>query len=168
MYINTESLEFWSFVVRLLAALLLGAVVGLDREVKNKPAGINTFILVSVGAAAYTMVTIEFAAAYAERAGGSDPTRLVQGLVGGIGFLGAGAIIGSRGGGHLRGIGTGALIWLSGSIGIACGLGLYVYAAVVAVLSTLTVLVTEYLQLRYGQRDALVEGDEDANDRSGS
>ena len=159
MEINTENLTLSSFTVRLLVALLCGAIVGLERELKRKPAGINAFMIVSMASAAYTMATMEFAAVYSDRDISADPTRLVQGLVGGMGFLGAGAIIGSRAGDYLQGIATGALIWLAGSIGIACGLGLFVYALVVSVLAALTLLVSEYAQVLFGQRQKLVEPD---------
>lgn len=164
MEVFTESLSFGNFVLRLGAALFCGVIIGLEREMKHKPAGVNAFMIVSMASAAYTMATMEFAAAYADSDVSADPTRLVQGLVGGMGFLGAGAIIGSRSGDYLQGIATGALIWLAGSIGIACGLGLYVYALIVSVMAAAALIISEFLQLKFGRRKQLVEPDPDDED----
>lgn len=164
MEVFTENLTFASFTLRLFAALFCGLIIGLERELKHKPAGVNSFMIVSMASAAYTMATMEFAAAYADSDVSADPTRLVQGLVGGMGFLGAGAIIGSRTGDYLQGIATGALIWLAGSIGIACGLGLYVYALIVSVMAALTLAASEFLQMKFGRRKQLVEPDPERED----
>ena len=122
------------FLIRLGAALICGLLVGLDREIKHKPLGARAYILVSSGSAAWVMITINFSiqAAAAIPDLSSDPTRVIQGLIGAIGFLGAGAIISQSDTGRLRGVASGATIWGTGAIGIACGLGFFAEALATA------------------------------------
>jgi putative Mg2+ transporter-C (MgtC) family protein len=109
---------------RLGAAMLFGAVLGFDRERHDKPAGLRTHTMVSLGASAFTLVTLHFVQkSLSHGVPGADPIRLVDGIVGGIGFLGAGTIIQARG--HVEGITTAAGIWVTGAVGLACGLGEY-------------------------------------------
>lgn len=131
-------LTFQEMLIRVGAAMLFGAVLGLDRERRDKPAGLRTHAMVCLGSTAFTLVTIHFVhEAQALEITNSDPVRLIDGLVGGIGFLGAGAIIQSRG--HVEGITTASTIWVAGAVGLACGIGQYDLAAV-AVVAALIVL----------------------------
>jgi putative Mg2+ transporter-C (MgtC) family protein len=104
------------------------AALGWQRELHGKPAGLRTQMMVGLGAAMFTLVTLKFY----QTVGGDgdpgriDPLRVIQGVVGGIGFLGAGTIIEARG--SVRGITTAATIWVVGGFGIACGLGYYFLA----------------------------------------
>jgi putative Mg2+ transporter-C (MgtC) family protein len=102
--------------VRLLAAAALGAIVGWQREWMNKPAGIRTHMLVALGAAAFIVG--------GQRAGfdQSAISRVVQGLLAGVGFIGAGAIL-RRGGRHVEGLTTAASVWVAAAVGTAAGLG---------------------------------------------
>ena len=113
------------FVLRIAAAGLCGLIVGIDREVKNKPLGARSFMLVCIGCCAWTIITMNFSIAVSEEHTDlkADPTRVVQALVGAIGFLGAGAIMTSQSDGRLRGVASGAAIWGVGAIGVAIGLG---------------------------------------------
>jgi putative Mg2+ transporter-C (MgtC) family protein len=114
---------------RFLAAFLLGGVVGWNRERIGKPAGLRTHIMVSLGACAFLTMGIELLANYSEAE--LDPTRVLQGVVGGIGFLGAGSIIQSRG--TVEGTTTAATVWVAGAIGAGCGLGNYVLMAILVI-----------------------------------
>jgi putative Mg2+ transporter-C (MgtC) family protein len=123
----------WSHVLlRLAVAAVLGGAIGLERELRDREAGLRTHLLVSLGAALFTIVS-----AYGFRefltSGGSlvrtDPTRIAAQIVSGIGFLGAGAII--RQGFSIRGLTTAATLWLVAAIGMAAGAGYYT-AAVIA------------------------------------
>lgn len=153
------------FIIRALAALVLGLVVGLDREIKNAPVGIRTFGLVAMGAAAYTMLTLQLDELSAQDTDLSvDPSRLIQGLIGGIGFLGAGAIIGGSTRNQVRGIATGAAVWVAGSIGVACGLGLYRIAAAISVLATVLLVVSELAEHRFGRRNHLIRKQDSDDD----
>ena len=127
-------IEFPEFVLRTLFAGLCGLIIGVDREIKSKPLGARAYILVAVGSAALMVVTLNFSLGSIadDRDLSIDPTRLIQGIVGGIGFLGAGAIMTNDESGRLRGVGSGAATWGSGAIGVACGLGYMKEAAFIA------------------------------------
>jgi putative Mg2+ transporter-C (MgtC) family protein len=112
-------------LLRLGAAALAGAALGLDREARGKPAGLRTHALVSIGAALVTMVSIELSF----REGGIDAnavSRVIQGIVAGVGFLGGGAILKSKDRDDVRGLTTAATIWIVAALGIACGAGFWI------------------------------------------
>lgn len=134
--------------VRLLAAAGLAAVIGLEREMRDRPAGLRTHMLVSLGAAAFLLVGYEILneTAQGDPSARIDPTRIVEGVIGGIGFLGAGSII--RSGGEIHGITTGAAIWIAGAIGVACATGNLILAVLVTALAMLIVLVLGYFEAR--------------------
>jgi putative Mg2+ transporter-C (MgtC) family protein len=136
-------------LTRLLLACVLASLIGLDRELRNKPVGLRTMMLVSLGAAAFSIVVLEMVQTMDEVGRGQsrlamDPSRVVEGIVGGIGFLGAGAII--QGGDRVRGVTTGASIWVVGAIGMACGFGFYVHAAIVTGIAMLVLTVLGALE----------------------
>ena len=110
-------------VLRLLLAAALGAVIGYQRERAGKSAGLRTHILICAGAALFTVASLYGFGAVA------DPARVAAGIVAGIGFLGAGAII-RREEGVVAGLTTAATIWAVAAIGLAAGAGLYVVSAV--------------------------------------
>jgi putative Mg2+ transporter-C (MgtC) family protein len=112
---------------RLVVALLLGGVIGWERELQRMPAGFRTHALVSLGSAIFTVIS-----AYAFTGPGSDPTRIAAQIVSGIGFLGGGAIL--HYGGTVRGLTTAASLWSVAAVGMAAGAGLFVVAAISAVL----------------------------------
>lgn len=126
--------EFIDMLLRLLAAALTGTIIGWERESKDKPAGLRTHMMVSLGAAVFAIVGLEImeSAIHSEHKVQFDFLRVVQGIIGGVGFLGAGAIIHS--GGTVRGITTAASIWLTAAIGLSCGLGFYLIALTAGVL----------------------------------
>ena len=109
-------MEPTEIALRLAAALLAGALIGLDREVKKRPAGLQTHALVSLGAA-ITMLVVA-------GSGGPDPgSRAVQGIITGIGFLGAGVIMQYERERRVEGLTTAASIWTAAALGMACGAG---------------------------------------------
>jgi putative Mg2+ transporter-C (MgtC) family protein len=125
-------LATWEILVRLAAAAALGGVIGIERELREREAGFRTHMLVSVGAALFTLVSAyawtDFA--FSQSSGVTfDPTRIAAQIVTGIGFIGAGAII--RQGLTVRGLTTAATLWMVAAIGMACGAGFY-WAAVIA------------------------------------
>lgn len=129
--------------VRLLIALLLGGLVGWQREAAVKPAGFRTHILVCVGAALFTLIS-----RYGFFESGADPSRVASNIVVGIGFLGAGTIW--RTGGSVQGLTTAASLWTVAAIGMAAGIGYYWGAglATVIVLASLTSLKSFELRIR--------------------
>lgn len=144
----TSEVPLWDMLIRLLAAAGLAAVIGLEREIRGRPAGLRTHMLVSLGAAAFLLVGYEilFATAEGDPSARIDPSRIVEGVIGGIGFLGAGTIIQSRG--SVQGITSGAAIWIAGAIGVACATGNLALAAMVTVLALIIVLVLGYVKNR--------------------
>ncbi len=122
-------------LARLTAAMAAGMILGLEREWRQKPAGLRTHMLVSLAAAAFTILAFELFRASLEIAPDSkgDPIRVIEGVIAGVAFLGAGTIIQSRG--DVKGLTTGASIWLSGATGLACGGGYYVLAAITVALA---------------------------------
>jgi putative Mg2+ transporter-C (MgtC) family protein len=120
-------------ILRLLLALALGAIVGFQRERAKKPAGLRTHVLICVGAALFTVVSIHGFSA-------EDTARVAAGVVAGIGFLGAGAII--RGGeGIVAGLTTAATIWAVAGIGLAAGAGMYLIAPVATALVLIILII---------------------------
>lgn len=117
-------------VLRLTAGVVLGAIIGFEREFHRQPAGFRTHSLVSLGAALFTVV-----GAFGFSGDLADPTRVAAQIVSGIGFIGAGTILQHRG--HIRGLTTAASLWSVAAIGTAAGAGLYVVAGV----GTLLILV---------------------------
>ena len=120
-------------VVRVAVAALLGGIIGWEREQKGRAAGLKTHILVAVGSALFVL------APYLAGIDGGDNTRVMQGIVSGIGFLGAGAILRSRDGSRVEGLTTAASIWMTAAIGMAVGIGQAMLALVATLLAWLVV-----------------------------
>ncbi len=116
-------------IMRIVLAGALGALIGVERERIDRPAGLRTHMLVSLGAAQFTILSFH---AFP----GSDPSRIASVVVVGIGFIGAGTIIQSRN--RIIGVTTAASLWVVASIGMAVGIGFYLAAIVVTILSFLT------------------------------
>ena len=120
-------------ILRLLLAVTLGAIIGYQRERARKSAGLRTHVLICLGAALFTVTSIY-------GFGGDDTARVAAGVVAGIGFLGAGAII--RGGeGIVAGLTTAATIWAVAGVGLAAGAGLYLVSAVTTLLISIVLLL---------------------------
>jgi len=124
--------------LRLLLATALGAIIGYQRERAGKPAGLRTHVLICVGAALFTIASIYGFAA-------DDTARVAAGVVAGVGFLGAGAII--RGGeGVVAGLTTAATIWAVAGIGLAAGAGLYLVSAVTTVIILIVLFLPRHIR----------------------
>jgi putative Mg2+ transporter-C (MgtC) family protein len=120
-------------IKRLCLSALLGSVLGLEREWRGKSAGLRTNILIAMGSTLFTMMSIDVSTG-----SGGDSTRIASGIVTGIGFIGAGAIM--RTGAGIKGLTTAAMIWVNAAIGVAVGGGEH-RVAVIATVVTLVVLV---------------------------
>jgi putative Mg2+ transporter-C (MgtC) family protein len=125
--------------LRLLLAAVLGGAIGYQRERAGKPAGFRTHMLICIGATLFTLVSI-----YAF-SGPADPSRVAAGVVTGVGFIGAGAIIFRSTDGYIAGLTTASTIWVSAGIGVAVGSGLYI-ASVVTTAIVLFVLFLPHLK----------------------
>ena len=110
-------------VLSIILAVVLGAAIGLEREISGKAAGLRTNVLICLGAAVFTMISRQMGAGNE-----GSVTRIAAGIVTGVGFLGAGAVIRDRAG--VLGLTTAATIWLVASIGMACGAKLYLLAVI--------------------------------------
>lgn len=122
-YVETSTPQH-VIAIRLLLAAGFGAMIGFEREAVNNAAGLRTHILVAVAASLFTMLAFEmYAIALAGGSNNPDPVRAVEATTAGIAFLGAGAIFQQRG--NVRGLTTGAGMWLAGAVGVATALGYY-------------------------------------------
>ncbi|MFA4954049.1 MAG: MgtC/SapB family protein [Patescibacteria group bacterium] len=130
------TLPLQEIVLRLLVATVLSGIIGIEREIHRKPAGVRTNALIGLGAAAMTLCGLTIATSWAIS---SDPTRIASIVVQGIGFLGAGAIIQARG--TVRGLTTAASMWVVSGIGIACGFGFYEIAIVASIFALILLVI---------------------------
>jgi putative Mg2+ transporter-C (MgtC) family protein len=112
-------LDWTDAVLRLSAATFIGAAIGLDRDLRGKPTGVRTMGIVALGSAVIVLAS-QYPAHMEDVAAGS---RVMQGIITGIGFLGAGVILRNPAGGKVHGLTTAASIWLTACIGAACGVG---------------------------------------------
>lgn len=130
-------------LIRLAIAAGLGALIGFERELHKGDAGFRTHILVAVAAALFTILTFEIFDSVAGPNAPADPIRAVEAVTAGIAFLGAGAIF--RGGEGVRGLTTGAGMWLAGAVGLAAALGYYLIALAVALFAVTVLAVLRRL-----------------------
>ena len=144
---------------RLLLSALLGGLLGLEREWRQKSAGLRTNILIAMGSTLFTMMSIDVSAG-----SGGDSTRIASGIVTGIGFLGAGAIM--RTGAGVKGLTTAAMIWVNAAVGVAVGGGEYrlaviatgVALAVLIALDPVEKLIDRLLPRRRREADFIADG----------
>lgn len=131
-------MTYSEFTLRLLVGLFAGLVIGIEREMQNKPAGIRTNTLVATGAALFVLLSFNIADKYGIR---TDVTRIIGQVVTGIGFLGAGIIF--KEGGDIYGLTTAATVWCSAAIGCFAGAGYFIETAIgtVAIVSVNFLLV---------------------------
>jgi putative Mg2+ transporter-C (MgtC) family protein len=145
--LGNSHIPLMTIVLRLLLAALLGAAIGYDREVRNRPAGLRTHMLTAVAAAVFTVITLELfhQARQLQPDGGFDPIRVVEAVTAGVAFLAAGTIIQSRG--NVQGLTTGAAMWLTGAVGVAAGFGMYVIAVLATLLALLILVLVSLIPL---------------------
>jgi putative Mg2+ transporter-C (MgtC) family protein len=144
MDVSTE-LPLLQILLRLGAATLIGCALGLNREIRGKPAGMRTHALVALGTALVTLTGIVLAGHDGEFDSNSV-SRVIQGIVAGIGFLGGGTILKSDSGEQISGLTTAASLWVVACLGIACGVGLWAMALVALGLALLVLTAGEKLE----------------------
>ena len=123
--------------LRILAAVLAGGVVGLNRDLHGKPTGFRVHALVALGAALFVMTSTELGIVGSD---GNIVSRVIQGVVGGIGFLGAGVILRGDDGRRIFHVATAASIWVTAALGVACGLGA-IRLIVLSIIAVVLILV---------------------------
>ncbi len=143
-----------TLALRLLVAVALGGVLGIERESREQPAGLRTHILVSTGACLFTIVSAygfaSFGSASSKLALSVDPTRVASQIVVGIGFLGGGAIL--RHGATVKGLTTAASLWVTAAIGMSAGIGMYFTATLAALIALIALAVLKPLERRAALR----------------
>ncbi len=125
--------------IRLLLAAVLGGLIGIEREIRDKPAGLRTNILICVGSALYMSLSTQIAQLL-----GGDPTRIAAQIISGIGFLGAGAVLHSHG--FVLGLTTAATIWVVAGVGMALGSGMYLVAVFATAMSLVTLYFLSFIE----------------------
>ena len=135
-------------VIRLLASAVLGLVLGIDRELHDRPAGIRTFMFISLASCVFSLITIEMMSVFGgpEDRTQLDPIRVVEAVTAGVAFLGAGTIF--RMGANIKGLTTGAGMWLAGAVGLACGTGMLGLAGLTTLLAVIIFLPLRLLEHR--------------------
>ena len=136
----------WNLILRLVLGGLMGGMIGLERELHAKGAGIRTHFIVALGSALFMIISM-----YAfEGTDKFDSSRVAAGVVSGIGFIGGGVIIFQRN--TIRGITTAAGMWVASAIGMACGAGMYPIAVAATLLTLLCLDMVHFIHLRYGEK----------------
>lgn len=133
---------------RLLLATLLAGLLGWDREEQARPAGLRTYMLVALAAAVFTVITFEIyeTVRRSQVEANADPIRIIEAVTAGVAFLAAGVIIQGRN--SVRGLTTGAGMWMAGALGVAAGTGNYVLAIVAALLALGVLKLVQFIQPR--------------------
>jgi putative Mg2+ transporter-C (MgtC) family protein len=138
------SLTYAEVFLRLAAAVGAGALIGLDRELRHKPAGLRTLALVSLGSALFVLQTVQTTP--------DAVSRVIQGIVTGVGFLGAGSIIRGASEESIRGLTTAASIWVAAGTGIACGLANWPLVVGACLLGLLVLTITPVERVLHNRR----------------
>lgn len=139
--------------LRMIGATVLCGVIGLERELHKNTAGLRTNMLIGLASAAFCMIMLHMMDTLAERndAMRLDPIRLVEAVTAGIAFLATGVVIYSKG--NVKGLTTGASIWLSGAIGLACGLGLWSVAILATSAGVVILWLVRRMEIAAGIKD---------------
>ena len=157
--LEIRELTLWSIVVRILVAIVLGGAIGLERGMKNRAAGLRTYMLVCLGSCVVMLINQYTSQVFDT----GDPVRLGAQVISGIGFLGAGTIVVTSHN-QIKGLTTAAGLWASACIGLAIGIGLYEVALIsgLCVFLVLTVLheMDYYMRSRTRMIDAYIELDQ--------
>lgn len=142
----------WNLVLRLVVAGLMGGLVGLERELRAKEAGLRTHFIVALGSALF-MIISQYAFGDAQH----DAARVAAQVVSGIGFIGAGVIIFQRN--AVRGVTTAAGLWVVAAIGLACGGGMWIVAGTATILTVMCLEAVHFLHKRYGEKTIGIKAD---------
>ena len=143
-----SNIYIWDLVVRIALAVIVGFFLGLEREISHHPAGIKTHVLVCLGSAITSLIAVEMAYQARLIPTSLDLSRIASGVVSGMGFIGAGAIIKSRDGTMVTGITTAATLWVSSCLGLAIGMGYYRMSLIAFVCIYATTLLLKWLERR--------------------
>lgn len=145
----STSLPWGVIVLRLGCACTLGLAIGIDREVRDRPAGLRTHMLTALAAAMFALIAIEMMESLGTEDDNTrfDPIRVVEAVTAGVAFLAAGTIIQARG--SVKGLTTGAGMWLAGAVGLACGAGYLTVAAIGTLFAFVILLPVRIIESRF-------------------
>jgi len=144
----STTLPWQVIIVRLLLAIGLGGVLGFEREIAERPAGLRTHMMISLAAAVFAVIALEISAmpVFSNDQINSDPLRLVEAITAGVAFLAAGSILMQNG--KVQGLTTGAGMWLAGAGGLSAGLGLWPVALLCCLFGALVLALVRRLETR--------------------
>jgi putative Mg2+ transporter-C (MgtC) family protein len=148
-------LDFGDIALRLTAAAAAGVLIGINRDLQNKPIGSRTLGLVSLGAAAVAVAAIQFPGMAEHPDAASRVIQgVIQGIMAGISFIGAGVILRDAGAQRVHGLTTAATVWVSAALGIACGLGAWVTVLITLVVALILLVAVAWVERLFsGQTD---------------
>lgn len=147
-----REVTYLSVVIRIICAVIVGGIIGIERSIKNRPAGLRTYMLVCVGSC-LIMLTNQY---IYQMTGAGDPMRLGAQVVSGIGFLGAGTIIVTKHN-QIKGLTTAAGLWAAAGVGLTLGIGFYEAAFVSAAAIYFTLTVLHFLEVRVNRKTRVLE-----------
>ncbi len=152
-------MSFSEMALRLCCAVLLGAVIGVDREAKSRPAGLRTHMLTALAAAVFTVLALDMYESMRGTDGkpAGDPIRAIEAVTAGVAFLATGGIIQSRG--KVWGLTTGAGMWLAGAVGVACGSGNLRVGVLATALAVIILTLASVLERRLASSGRRVSED---------
>lgn len=148
-----SALPWQVIALRLVLATVLGGILGFERELTDRPAGLRTHMLVCLASATFAVVSLEIVSMpiFDDQHVRSDPIRLVEAITAGVAFLAAGSIIFNRG--KVHGLTTGAGMWLAAATGLSAGLGLWLIALLSCLIGTLVLTVLRQIEIRLSLKD---------------
>ena len=156
--LTSPNLPWEVATARLLGAVVLSGLIGLEREVRSRPAGLRTHMLVGLAASLYCLIMLEIVAeagVYSDRIA-MDPLRVLSAVTSGVAFLAAGMIIFAQG--KVRGLTTGASLWLTAAVGVSAGLGMWFIAVMSTALALMVIVVLKIAENRAQDRFGDDEG----------
>lgn len=164
-YLFPSNLQWIDVVIRMGAATLLPLAIGMERFLHEKPIDFRPFVLISVGACGLLLASMELLHENTDPQGQIDPTRVIEGVITGIGFLGAGAMF--RKGNFVQGAGSASAIWCAGAIGLICGTGDIWLALIVTAIILLLLVVSRPYTDKWDPGPDGEEGDQDSEKSGG-
>ncbi|MGR3512110.1 MAG: MgtC/SapB family protein [Paracoccaceae bacterium] len=150
-HLAPDALAWWTVFWRLLAATLFPLVIGMERFLRRKPIDFRPYVIISLVSCALLLSTEDLALSTSSDGSAIDPTRVMQGVITGIGFLGAGAMY--REGDFVKGAGTAASIWSAGALGLVCGIGEIWLAGIITALIVTLMLASSPFTDRWDNRE---------------
>jgi putative Mg2+ transporter-C (MgtC) family protein len=159
MFTDMAYIPLWEACLRILLSAGAALLIGFERQYKKKPLDLRPYTLVAVGSCLAVLAVMEIAFTEHDSQLSIDPAKVIGGVLGGIGFLGAGALF--RASGEVHGGATAASIWVMGAIGVAFGLGVYPLALLATVIALITLLMGSLMSHRAGSEVDQAEGKSD-------